>query len=122
LTLEITESVLLAAGDHVQRQLESLKTLGVMLALDDFGTGYASLAYLQRFPVDILKIDRTFTAQIAPTTEPVLLKGIIELGSALGLTLIAEGIETVRAASDRAAARLATARKASISATRNASR
>ena len=95
LTLEITESVLLAAGDHVQRQLESLKTLGVMLALDDFGTGYASLAYLQRFPVDILKIDRTFTAQIAPTTEPVLLKGIIELGSALGLTLIAEGIETV---------------------------
>jgi diguanylate cyclase (GGDEF)-like protein len=95
LTLEITESVLLAAGDHVQRQLESLKTLGVMLALDDFGTGYASLAYLQRFPVDILKIDRTFTAQIAPTTEPVLLKGIIELGSALGLTLIAEGIETI---------------------------
>jgi EAL domain-containing protein (putative c-di-GMP-specific phosphodiesterase class I) len=95
LTLEITESVLLAAGDHVQRQLESLKTLGVMLALDDFGTGYASLAYLQRFPVDILKIDRTFTAQIAATAEPVLLKGIIELGSALGLTLIAEGIETI---------------------------
>jgi EAL domain-containing protein (putative c-di-GMP-specific phosphodiesterase class I) len=95
LTLEITESVLLAAGDHVQRQLESLKTLGVMLALDDFGTGYASLAYLQRFPVDILKIDRTFTAQIASSAEPVLLKGIIELGSALGLTLIAEGIETI---------------------------
>jgi EAL domain-containing protein (putative c-di-GMP-specific phosphodiesterase class I) len=66
-----------------------------MLALDDFGTGYASLAYLQRFPVDILKIDRTFTAQIASTAEPVLLKGIIELGSALGLTLIAEGIETI---------------------------
>ncbi|MFL5955747.1 MAG: putative bifunctional diguanylate cyclase/phosphodiesterase [Gaiellaceae bacterium] len=95
LTLEITESVLLAAGDHVQRQLDSLKKLGVMLALDDFGTGYASLAYLQRFPVDILKIDRTFTAQIAPSTEPVLLKGIIELGSALGLTLVAEGIETI---------------------------
>jgi EAL domain-containing protein (putative c-di-GMP-specific phosphodiesterase class I) len=67
-----------------------------MLALDDFGTGYASLAYLQRFPVDILKIDRTFTAQIATlNAEPLLLKGIIELGSALGLTLIAEGIETV---------------------------
>jgi diguanylate cyclase (GGDEF)-like protein/PAS domain S-box-containing protein len=96
LTLELTESVLLAAGDQVQRQLNTLKTLGVMLALDDFGTGYASLAYLQRFPVDILKIDRTFTAQIArPNAEPVLLKGIIELGSALGLTLIAEGIETI---------------------------
>jgi EAL domain-containing protein (putative c-di-GMP-specific phosphodiesterase class I) len=95
LTLEITESVLLAAGDHVQRQLDSLKRLGVILALDDFGTGYASLAYLQRFPVDILKIDRMFTAQIASTIEPVMLKGIIELGSALGLTLIAEGIETI---------------------------
>jgi diguanylate cyclase (GGDEF)-like protein/PAS domain S-box-containing protein len=96
LTLELTESVLLAAGDHVIRQLEALKSLGVMLALDDFGTGYASLAYLQRFPVDILKIDRTFTAQIAATSaEPVLLKGIIDLGSALGLTLIAEGIETL---------------------------
>jgi diguanylate cyclase (GGDEF)-like protein len=95
LTLELTESVLLAAGDQVQRQLNSLKELGVMLALDDFGTGYASLAYLQRFPVDILKIDRTFTAQASPNAEPVLLKGIIELGSALGLTLIAEGIETV---------------------------
>jgi EAL domain-containing protein (putative c-di-GMP-specific phosphodiesterase class I) len=96
LILELTESVLLAGGDHVQRQLEALKSLGVMLALDDFGTGYASLAYLQRFPVDILKIDRTFTARVAnETTDPVLLKGIVELGTALGLTLIAEGIETV---------------------------
>jgi diguanylate cyclase (GGDEF)-like protein/PAS domain S-box-containing protein len=96
LILELTESVLLAGGDHVQRQLEALKELGVMLALDDFGTGYASLAYLQRFPVDILKIDRTFTAHVVGgAVEPVLLKGIVELGTALGLTLIAEGIETV---------------------------
>jgi EAL domain-containing protein (putative c-di-GMP-specific phosphodiesterase class I)/GGDEF domain-containing protein len=96
LILELTESVLLAGGDHVQRQLEALKELGVMLALDDFGTGYASLAYLQRFPVDILKIDRTFTAHaVGGAVEPVLLKGIVELGTALGLTLIAEGIETV---------------------------
>jgi EAL domain-containing protein (putative c-di-GMP-specific phosphodiesterase class I) len=96
LTLELTESVLLAAGEPVQRQLEALKRLGVLLALDDFGTGYASLAYLQRFPVDILKIDRTFTANIAgPDAELLLLKGIIELGAALGLTLVAEGIETI---------------------------
>jgi EAL domain-containing protein (putative c-di-GMP-specific phosphodiesterase class I) len=96
LILELTESVLLAGGDHVQRQLEALKDLGVILALDDFGTGYASLAYLQRVPVDILKIDRTFTAQSAHEAgDPVLLKGIVQLGNALGLTLIAEGIETV---------------------------
>jgi diguanylate cyclase (GGDEF)-like protein/PAS domain S-box-containing protein len=96
LTLELTESVLLAAGEQVQRQLHALKELGVLLALDDFGTGYASLAYLQRLPVDILKIDRTFTAGIAgPDAELLLLKGIIELGAALGLTLVAEGIETI---------------------------
>jgi diguanylate cyclase (GGDEF)-like protein/PAS domain S-box-containing protein len=96
LTLELTESVLLAAGEQVQRQLQALKELGVLLALDDFGTGYASLAYLQRLPVDILKIDRTFTADIAgPEAELLLLKGIIELGAALGLTLVAEGIETI---------------------------
>jgi len=96
LTLELTETVLLTAGEQVQRQLEALKELGVLLALDDFGTGYASLAYLQRLPVDILKIDRTFTADIAGADpELLLLKGIIELGAALGLTLVAEGIETI---------------------------
>jgi diguanylate cyclase (GGDEF)-like protein/PAS domain S-box-containing protein len=95
LTLELTESVLLAAGDQVERQLELLKSMGVMLALDDFGTGYASLSYLQRFPVDIVKIDRSFTAAIGtPGTDLVLLRGIIELGTALGLTLVAEGIQT----------------------------
>ncbi|MDP9283943.1 MAG: GGDEF and EAL domain-containing protein [Actinomycetota bacterium] len=96
LTLELTESVLLAAGDQVERQLEQLKSMGVMLALDDFGTGYASLSYLQRFPVDIVKIDRSFTAAIgSPGTDLVLLKGIIDLGTALGLKLVAEGVQTV---------------------------
>jgi diguanylate cyclase (GGDEF)-like protein/PAS domain S-box-containing protein len=95
LTLELTESVLLAAGDQVERQLEQLKSMGVMLALDDFGTGYASLSYLQRFPVDIVKIDRSFTAAIgSPSTDLVLLKGIIDLGTALGLKLVAEGVQT----------------------------
>jgi diguanylate cyclase (GGDEF)-like protein len=96
LTLELTESVLLAAGDQVERQLELLKSMGVMLALDDFGTGYASLSYLQRFPVDIVKIDRSFTAAIGSAgTDLVLLKGIIDLGTALGLKLVAEGVQTV---------------------------
>ncbi len=95
LTLELTESVLLAAGDHVERDLVTLKAMGVMLALDDFGTGYASLSYLQRLPVDIVKIDRSFTAAIGGGAEnQVLLKGIIDLGNALGLNLVVEGIET----------------------------
>jgi EAL domain-containing protein (putative c-di-GMP-specific phosphodiesterase class I) len=94
LTLELTESVL-ASGEHVERELVALKAMGIMLALDDFGTGYASLSYLQRFPVDIVKIDRSFTAAIgAPDNDLVLLKGIIDLGNALGLNLVAEGIET----------------------------
>jgi diguanylate cyclase (GGDEF)-like protein/PAS domain S-box-containing protein len=95
LTLELTESVLLAAGERVERQLEGLKAMGIRLALDDFGTGYASLSYLQRFPVDIVKIDRSFTSRIDSSgNDRVLLKGIIDLGTALGLTLVAEGIET----------------------------
>jgi diguanylate cyclase (GGDEF)-like protein/PAS domain S-box-containing protein len=95
LTLELTESVLLSSGDRVEQQLHALKSMGIMLALDDFGTGYASLAYLRRLPVDIVKIDRSFTAAIDGTSDDlVLLKGIVDLGNALGLTLVAEGIET----------------------------
>jgi len=71
-----------------------LKERGVKLALDDFGTGYASLAYLQRLPVDIVKIDRSFTAKIDSGADDLaLLEGIVGLGKALGLQLVAEGIE-----------------------------
>jgi EAL domain-containing protein (putative c-di-GMP-specific phosphodiesterase class I) len=94
LTLELTESVLVAAGDRVEHQLEALKSRGIKLALDDFGTGYASLAYLQRLPVDIVKIDRSFTARVdSGNDELALLRGIVGLGKALGLRLVAEGIE-----------------------------
>ena len=74
----------------------ALKDLGIRLAIDDFGTGYSSLAYLQQFPVDILKIDRTFLVG-SPTTGPstALVHALIELGNALGLKTVAEGIETV---------------------------
>ena len=96
LTLELTESVLVAAGERVELQLNALKSRGVKLALDDFGTGYASLAYLQRLPVDIVKIDRSFTARIdSGPDELALLRGIVGLGKALGLRLVAEGIERV---------------------------
>jgi diguanylate cyclase (GGDEF)-like protein/PAS domain S-box-containing protein len=95
LTLELTESVLLASGEHIGQRLAALKAHGIKLALDDFGTGYASLSYLQHFPVDIVKIDRSFTDRIdTASADVVLLKGIIDLGNALGLNLVAEGIQT----------------------------
>ena len=94
LTLELTESVLVASGERAAQQLALLKERGVKLALDDFGTGYASLAYLQRLPVDIVKIDRSFTAKIDSGADDLaLLEGIVGLGKALGLQLVAEGIE-----------------------------
>jgi diguanylate cyclase (GGDEF)-like protein/PAS domain S-box-containing protein len=95
LTLELTESVLLATGEHTGQRLAALKARGIMFALDDFGTGYGSLSYLQRFPVDMVKIDRSFVRRIeSASADLMLLKGIVNLGDALGLTLVAEGIET----------------------------
>jgi len=95
LTLELTESTLLASDDRVARTLQKIKELGVVLALDDFGTGYASLSYLREFPIDVVKIDRSFTAHAdSQNGDLVLLKGIIDLGHALELNLVAEGIET----------------------------
>jgi diguanylate cyclase (GGDEF)-like protein/PAS domain S-box-containing protein len=95
LTLELTESTLLASDERVARTLQRIKDLGVVLALDDFGTGYASLSYLRQFPIDVVKIDRSFTAHVdSKDGDLVLLKGIIDLGHALELNLVAEGIET----------------------------
>jgi len=93
LVLEITETVLIDAGDADAR-LSQLKEQGVKVALDDFGTGYGSLAYLQRLPVDIVKIDRSFTEAV-DTNEPAqaLLGAIIGLATALDMRLVAEGIE-----------------------------
>jgi diguanylate cyclase (GGDEF)-like protein/PAS domain S-box-containing protein len=94
LTLELTESVLVATGERAEQQLGVLKARGVRIALDDFGTGYASLAYLQRLPVDVVKIDGSFTARIDSGHDDLaLLEGIVGLGKALGLELVAEGIE-----------------------------
>jgi EAL domain-containing protein (putative c-di-GMP-specific phosphodiesterase class I) len=86
--------VLVATGERAEQQLGILKERGVRIALDDFGTGYASLAYLQRLPVDVVKIDRSFTARIDSGQDDLaLLEGIVGLGKALGLELVAEGIE-----------------------------
>jgi EAL domain-containing protein (putative c-di-GMP-specific phosphodiesterase class I) len=90
LVLEITESVMLADTDFAVERLRELKALGVRLAMDDFGTGYSSLSYLSRFPVDILKMDRSF---VGSGENVALQSAIIALGVSLDLDVVAEGIE-----------------------------
>jgi diguanylate cyclase (GGDEF)-like protein/PAS domain S-box-containing protein len=90
LVLEITESVMLADTDFAVQRLRELKGLGVRLAMDDFGTGYSSLSYLSRFPVDILKMDRSF---VGSGENVALQSAIIALGASLDLDVVAEGIE-----------------------------
>ena len=91
LVLEITESVMMADTDIAIRRLHELKSLGVLLAMDDFGTGYSSLSYLSRFPVDILKMDRSFLS--SDHDESGLAAAIVALGNSLSLDVVAEGIE-----------------------------
>ncbi len=96
LTLEITETALVTNSDGMRQRLYQLKELGVTLAIDDFGTGYSSLSYIQQFPVDVLKIDRSFVEGLgrATGTDAALARTIIALGSSLLLRTIAEGIES----------------------------
>jgi len=94
LTIELTESVLLEHTEQMRDLLAALKARGVRLAIDDFGTGYSSLSYLHRFPVDVLKIDRSFVSGMrSGSDEQELARTIVRLGHSLGLTVIAEGIE-----------------------------
>jgi diguanylate cyclase (GGDEF)-like protein/PAS domain S-box-containing protein len=96
LSFEITESVLMEDVDRSIQILLTLKDIGVGLAIDDFGTGYSSLAYLERFPVDTLKVDRSFVARLgADAADNAIVSAIMALGHALGLAVIAEGVETV---------------------------
>jgi diguanylate cyclase (GGDEF)-like protein/PAS domain S-box-containing protein len=95
LTLEITESLLMDDSEEVVNWLNGFKELGVSLSVDDFGTGYSSLSYLKRFPVDVLKIDRSFISGLPHDTEDTsLVEAILAMGSSLGLSVIAEGVET----------------------------
>jgi EAL domain-containing protein (putative c-di-GMP-specific phosphodiesterase class I) len=93
LTLEITESVLMADTDLAVQRLGELKALGIKLALDDFGTGYSSLSYLSRFPVDVLKMDRSFLRDGASPQTADLATAVVALGNTLSLEVVAEGIE-----------------------------
>jgi diguanylate cyclase (GGDEF)-like protein/PAS domain S-box-containing protein len=95
LVLELTESTLLANSDETVEILGALKSLGVRLAIDDFGTGYSSLSYLHRFPIDVLKIDKSFVADVSDAPGGNALAGaVVALGTSLGLRTVAEGIET----------------------------
>jgi diguanylate cyclase (GGDEF)-like protein/PAS domain S-box-containing protein len=99
LTLEITESALAHGHNEARAGIRALQELGVRLALDDFGSGYSSLSLLQELPVEILKIDRTFVEGIEATgRRAALLRAIIEIARALGLSVVAEGVENARQA------------------------
>ena len=96
LILELTESTLLSDTSLVQERLDALKRLGVRIALDDFGTGYSSLAYLRAFPIDFLKIDRSFVNELSHESDDqglIMVRSIISIGHNLNLGVVAEGIE-----------------------------
>jgi diguanylate cyclase (GGDEF)-like protein len=94
LELEITETVLMDESDTVLKTLRQLRDLGIRIALDDFGTGYSSLGYLRRFPVDKIKIDRSFIGDIDNRDSAAIVRTVIGLGAQLGITVTAEGVET----------------------------
>ncbi len=94
LEIELTEGVLMSASVNPEKMLHELRGLGVRIAIDDFGTGYSSLAYLKRFPIDVLKIDKSFTDDLLTSQQAsAVVETIIVLGHKLGLTVLAEGVE-----------------------------
>ena len=102
LTLEITETSLMADSPQAIDLLVRLNAIGVRLSIDDFGTGYSSLAYLRHLPVDCLKVDRSFVAELeaGEGTSGLIVAGIVQMSHALGLDSVGEGVET-RAQADR---------------------
>lgn len=95
LEVEVTESAMMGDHDEILAELAALRALGVKLHVDDFGTGYSSLAQLQRLRMDVLKVDRAFTAQLDQSREgKVFFEAIVSMAHALGMTVVAEGVET----------------------------
>ncbi len=104
LTLELTESSIVQDPARATRVFDSLKSLDATVAMDDFGTGYSSLAYLQRLPIDVLKIDRSFVSGMMVDADSVaIVRAVLSLADALGMSTTAEGIETVELATTLAA-------------------
>ncbi|URW76866.1 bifunctional diguanylate cyclase/phosphodiesterase [Sphingomonas donggukensis] len=95
LTLELTESAIVTDPDRIAATLHALKSLGTTIAMDDFGTGYSNLAYLQKLPIDVLKIDRSFVSgMLADRDKVAIVRAVLSLAQALGMRTTAEGIET----------------------------
>jgi EAL domain-containing protein (putative c-di-GMP-specific phosphodiesterase class I) len=95
LELELTETSLMMHANKMIGVLRNLKSLGVRLSIDDFGTGYSSLAYVKRFPIDVLKIDRSFVADIVTNpSNAAITTAIINMAHSLNVKVIAEGVET----------------------------
>lgn len=95
IVVEITEGLLLNASEHITKKLLTFRDAGVQVAIDDFGTGYSSLAYLKKFDIDYLKIDKSFTCNLEPdSSDLVLSEAIVVMAHKLGLKVIAEGVET----------------------------
>lgn len=95
ITLELTESAVMSDGEHAIQMLDAIKKLGFTLSIDDFGTGYSSLAYLARFPLDELKIDRGFISEIDTLPKQItIIENVINLGKNLNMDIVAEGVET----------------------------
>jgi EAL domain-containing protein (putative c-di-GMP-specific phosphodiesterase class I) len=94
LELEITEGVVMQDIESCQRVLKELKELGVRIVLDDFGTGYSSLSYLMRFPIDVLKIDRSFVMNLPSKMNESVIAAIFALARSLSIEVVVEGVET----------------------------
>jgi EAL domain-containing protein (putative c-di-GMP-specific phosphodiesterase class I) len=96
LEFELTESMVMQNADRADKVLREIKKLGVRIAIDDFGVGYSSLTHLKRFPIDTLKVDRSFIRDLPQNAEDrAITEAIIAMGRSLKLTVIAEGVETL---------------------------
>ena len=95
LEMELTESSLIDKSEHVIELLQCIKNRHISISLDDFGTGYSSLAYLTNYPIDTLKIDKAFISRIGQEKDEAIVNAIIAMGQAIGMTLVAEGVETL---------------------------
>jgi EAL domain-containing protein (putative c-di-GMP-specific phosphodiesterase class I) len=95
LEVEITESAMMGDQDEIIAELAAIRALGIKLHVDDFGTGYSSLSQLQRLKMDVLKVDRAFTAELGNSKEGrVFFQAIVSMAHALGMSVVAEGVET----------------------------